>query len=1591
MKKSFRRLDTMRLEDRITPSAEYLPPSYFLHDPAVLNSSPSREAPLTIARSFLAEHAVDFHASPADLADSIVTSQYADADSGTTHVYLRQTVNGLEVANSEMSVHVAADGRVIAAGGGFVPGLSNSLVESTRVPVSSPAQALSAAEAWIRQSVPPESITAKIEDQVYQATASVSRDVLIASKISLDPITARLMYVPNVAGTATLTWQMVIRTPDGEHWYNLNVADGTGEIVAVSDWVDHAGYSAVPLPNEHPNDGGFFVLADPQLPAASPFGWHDTNGVAGAEFTDTRGNNVDVRLDRDANNSADSTPPRPAGTSALDFSSYSFDATQSPLVLTNQNAAMVNLFTLNNQIHDLHYVYGFTPAAGNFQTSNYGGGGSGNDAVFADAQDGSGTNNANFSTPPDGTAPRMQMFIWTAADPDRDSDLDNGVIIHEYGHGVSNRLTGGPANSDALDAIQSGGMGEGWGDWWGLMFEQRPTDTKNTSIGVGSYLNLSAGGIRVRPYSFNMTTNPLMWDSYGSSGSTAYSITPTTAVHRTGTVWASTLWDMNWLLIDKYGFDSDLSTGWTSTVGPGHAGNKLALRLVMDALKLQPANPSFTQARDAILTADTNLTGGANHLQIWQAFARRGLGEGASDGGSGSTAQIVNNTVVPAGVQTLQIIGHTPAAHSITATQSTNFTLTLTEPISAASLQAADLTVNGIPATSVSYTPGSTTVSFTYAVSPVTTNGLQTMEVAAGAFTRDSDGNPVQAFSSSFRYDPLKLTVTSTSLAATQPPPVTTIDINFNEAVLPASVSTNDLRMTQGYATAFSLLNGNTTIRYTVTGLTAETALTATIPEGLITDIDGNGNAAFSGNYQIDYTSRAFPTLTAVNPLGSQIAKGTATGLVNTSTDADEFTIALETGQSVSAVVSPSGGLRPKVTILTPSSTTLVTLTAGTTGTAIATTPAAVPVSGTYTIRIESSAGTSGTFTLDVLLGAAQETEAINSSTNHTPATAQNINAAVVTQGTAIGSAKRAAVLGSTDLSTDYTATPVTYAFEDIASTGTTVLTNADDATTTINIPFTFNFYSVNYTQVRFSDNGLITFGTSTTSNANSNLSSSPSQAAIAVLWDDLETTSSGVKWQVIGSAGSRRLVIQWENVRYWTSGNTGTFTLRFQAVLFEGSNEIRFNYENLEGAVNSSDEGDSATVGIKAANGTTTPRLLLSQNNTSVYHGTGKSTLISPPAPTKDYYSLNATAGETLSLAVNSLAGGSVGVELFDTNGTSLLANGAGSPTNFTAGIADFVIPATGTYYAAVGGAINVVPYSLTVLHNAVFDAEANNTAATAQALGASESAFGSLTSGNDDWYSVVQPMTSTVLKVETATPGGAGNVLNPTLELYNAAGLTLLASGTVLADGRNETLIATGLTPGATYKIRLSSAASTGDYLVTTFAPLPPSVQSVSINNGAIQRSRIKTLSVTFSDSVALAPGAFELVRGATTLTSNPGGGILVTSGPASTFTLTFDEVPGIEAGSLSDGVWTLTVLAANVTADGQNMSANSVTTDIKRLFGDSNGDGTVNAIDLADFGNAFGATAENPDGLFDFNGDFTINAVDFAEFGNRFGVTL
>ncbi len=603
-------------------------------------SAPSAADPLQIARGFILDHAGDLGLEASDLLDFRLTGRHVSQVSGASHFYFRQYYSGLPILNADLNLTVAADGRVFSVGSSFIAGLYSqpeALTSGEGLTASDALQSLAGHFGWTLDgaagigsggSGTSNSSAAYSFDPTAPAALSVNPVFsLPPSGVSLEPIPADLHYVPTAAGSLALAWNLTVQTMDGAHWFDASIDASTGRLLHNVDWAHAASYNVYPAPASDPDEAPRQLLIDPFDPQASPFGWHDTDGLAGPEYTDTRGNNVFAQEDRDANNIGGF---RPSGGPSLDFD-FPIDFSQHPS--TYESASIANLFYFSNYLHDVYFHYGFDEAAGNFQQTNYGSQGLGGDPVRADAQDGSGVNNANFATPPDGQAPRMQMYLFNHTDPMRDGSFDAQIVIHEYSHGLTNRLTGGPANSGALFATQSGAMGEGWSDWFALMLTQRATDGKLQPYPIAAYAvgeGPDGMGIRRAPYSFDMSINPITFGQFNLSPQ----------VHDAGEIWASALWDLNWLLIDQYGFDPDIKQG--------DGGNNLAMKLVIEGLKLQPANPTFLQGRDAILQADQLLTGGANQGAIWTAFARRGMGYSASAGASASSTSVVQAFDLPA-------------------------------------------------------------------------------------------------------------------------------------------------------------------------------------------------------------------------------------------------------------------------------------------------------------------------------------------------------------------------------------------------------------------------------------------------------------------------------------------------------------------------------------------------------------------------------------------------------------------------------------------------------------------------------------------------------------------------------------------------------------------------------------------------------------------------------------------------------------------------------------------------------------------------------------------------------------------------------
>ena len=144
-----------------------------------------------------------------------------------------------------------------------------------------------------------------------------------------------------------------------------------------------------------------------------PISTNDPWLPAGA--TQTLGNNVDAYADLASPDGFSLGDLRASTTSGNTFD-RTYDVNLAPGVSSDQRmAAITQLFYDDNFFHDWYYDSGFDEASGNGQTNNFGRGGLGGDAMLAEAQDYSGTNNANMSTPPDGSPGRMQMYVFNLA------------------------------------------------------------------------------------------------------------------------------------------------------------------------------------------------------------------------------------------------------------------------------------------------------------------------------------------------------------------------------------------------------------------------------------------------------------------------------------------------------------------------------------------------------------------------------------------------------------------------------------------------------------------------------------------------------------------------------------------------------------------------------------------------------------------------------------------------------------------------------------------------------------------------------------------------------------------------------------------------------------------------------------------------------------------------------------------------------------------------------------------------------------------------------------------------------------------------
>ncbi|QRV93481.1 extracellular metalloproteinase MEP [Ceratobasidium sp. AG-Ba] len=474
--------------------------------------------------------------------------------------YFTQMINGVPVANAVANVAMK-DGKVVSYGANFVK----------------------------PKNIAPIQAKLSLDDAISSAEK--------ATGATFNKWSPKREYVVKDTGDAVLVHAIQVQNNKTGEWYEVSVNGANGEITQIVNFVSDASYHVVPFAMQDPTKG-YSIQTDPADKTASPNGWH---AIGTTTTSETSGNNVIAYKGDD---------PSLAGTRLSKASSetnnydYAYSPGVEPSSDPNVDAAIVNAFYTANMIHDWTYKYGFTEEAFNFQNDNGKSGGAGNDRVQLSVQDASGSNNANFATPPDGQPGQMRMYTWTYTTPNRDGALENDIITHEYGHGVSNRLTGG-GTGRCLQTMEAGGMGEGWSDALADLAQVNSATLGDFALG-------------------SFVTNKTR-DNESQS-----------LVHAIGEVWALIWHEIIASLLSKYGYTEDRFDS------EGTGGNIKAMHIFIAAFQIQPCNPTFLSARDAVIQADANKFGGANKCLLWQAFAKRGLGVGA-------TASKVDNTDVPAG------------------------------------------------------------------------------------------------------------------------------------------------------------------------------------------------------------------------------------------------------------------------------------------------------------------------------------------------------------------------------------------------------------------------------------------------------------------------------------------------------------------------------------------------------------------------------------------------------------------------------------------------------------------------------------------------------------------------------------------------------------------------------------------------------------------------------------------------------------------------------------------------------------------------------------------------------------------------------
>jgi uncharacterized repeat protein (TIGR01451 family) len=606
-------------------------------------------------KAFLNEHSALFgHGSEVlDAGSAIKQRDSVTPHNGLRTVVWHQQLDGVPVFESVLIGNITKKGELASVSSHFLPNAAHLAdVGTPNRAALRAAPAVSAQDAIVR---------AAAELGETWSTGEISASTSTAGYLVFNaprPAYVRQVWLPLDSGRLRLAWEVMLDSRQSHLRYQVLIDAQTGSAWlrrSMTAFISDATYNVWTSDSPSPFSPGWptpntaqppltnrFMVVTPALDTnASPEGWIPDGGNT------TTGNNADAFLDRNFDQQPDQ--PRPVGNPARVFD-FPQDLTQDPK--TYVDASTVQMFYWMNYHHDRLYQLGFTEAAGNYQDNNFGRGGIGGDHIIGYVQAGADvglTDNAFFQGAPDGINGQVFMFTWSSPNPNRDGSLDTDVLLHELTHGVSMRLVGGGVG---ISALQTAGMGEGWSDFFAISLASEATDDPDAVYASGGYVGYQFGGqnfanyyfgLRHYPYCADMSKDPFTFKDIdptqilphtGIPFSPIYSpfnAQEASEVHHQGEVWCVTLWDCRANLIHKYGY----------------AGNQLMLKIVIDGMKLSPANPTYMEARDAIILADRVDNAGVDVIDLWQGFAKRGMGASAVAPPANTTTGVVEAYDLP--------------------------------------------------------------------------------------------------------------------------------------------------------------------------------------------------------------------------------------------------------------------------------------------------------------------------------------------------------------------------------------------------------------------------------------------------------------------------------------------------------------------------------------------------------------------------------------------------------------------------------------------------------------------------------------------------------------------------------------------------------------------------------------------------------------------------------------------------------------------------------------------------------------------------------------------------------------------------------